>query len=676
MAGTSRGNLGFLPSWLRRDWLVGLLLIAATVLAYQRVWHAGFIWDDDSFLTQNATIKSADGLYRMWISAATPDYYPVTYGMMWLEWRLWGGHALGYHLVNVLLHGVSAALLWRVLLRLGIPGAPLAAALFALHPVNVESVAWITSRKNTLCMVFYLATLLAWLKFEDSGKRQWQGLSVAGFALALLSKTAVGPLPMVLLGIAWWRRGRVTWQDARRVVPFFLMAAVLGLVTLWFQSKACGHDPVRPEGFWSRLAGAGWAVWFYLYKAVWPLRLAFIYPRWRIDERSVLSYVPLALLAAAFAVFWHWRRGWGKPVLFCLGYFVLMLLPVLGFINIYFMRFSLVADHWQYFAIIGPLALAGAVLKRPAVGWAVLLALGALTWKQCGMYANSEVLWQTVNRAEPGCWQAEDGLGDIAFQAGRLEEAIAHYQRAVELNPGFGEGCHSLGNVLQKQGRLAEAVAQYQMAAAFKSNYAEAYFDLGRAYSQMGRVDDAIAQFQRVAQITPDFPPAREQLGIALLQRGRVEEAIAQLQRAVQLKPDYAQAHNHLGAALLKLGRAGEAIAQFGEASRIDPAEPAFQANLAWVLATCPEASLRNGQKAEELARRANTLSGGNNPRVLQTLAAALAETGRYGEAAAAAQSALQLAERQSNTNLVRQLQSQEELYQAGSPFRSPEPAH
>jgi Flp pilus assembly protein TadD len=597
-----------LPSWWRQDWLLGLVLVAVTLMAYQPVWHAGFIWDDDSFLTNNPVIKSADGLYRMWFTASTPDYYPVTSSMLWLEWRVWANHPLGYHLVNVLLHGFSSVLLWRVLLRLNLPGALLAAAFFALHPVNVESVAWITERKNTLCMFFYLGTLLAWLRFEDSGKWRWHALALAGFALALLSKTAVAPLPVVLLGMAWWRRGRVGWKDIRQVVPFFVMAAGLGLVTVWFQQNASGHDPFRTDGFWSRLAVAGWAVWFYLYKAVLPLKLAFVYPRWQIDVGNVLTYIPLVMLAAAFVLCWRCRKGWGRALFFGLAYFVLMLLPVLGFLNIYFMRFSLVADHWQYFAIIGPITLAGAMIRRPLVAAALVLALGALTWKQCGMYANPEVLWQTTFRLNPNCWLGQDELGYKFLQQGRLDEAIAHYAKAVELKP--------------------------------------------------------------------DYVEANTHLGNCLFQKGRLDEAITHYQKALQIKPDYAPAHNSLGNALMREGKVDEAITHYRKALQLDPVNPSFQSNLAWLLATSPRASLRNGNIAVELARRANELTGGTNPLILRALAAAFAEAGRFPEAVETAQRGWQLAQAQSNTKVAGQLQSDIKLYEAGSPYHLPAQPH
>jgi protein O-mannosyl-transferase len=665
------------PSVLSHAWLSALFLVAITLIAYGPMWHAGFIWDDDEFVTDNPVIKSADGLYRLWFTASTPDYFPLTSSMLWLEWRLWANHPPGYHLVNVLLHAFSAVLLWRVLQRLKIPGALLAAALFALHPVNVKSVAWITEGKNTLCMFFYAGTLLSWLKFEDSGRWRWYGLALAGFALALLSKTAVAPLPVVLLGMAWWRRGRVGWKDVRQVVPFFVIAAALGLVTVWFQShRAIGPEVVRTDGFWSRLAGAGWAVWFYFYKAVLPLNLIFVYPRWQIDARNVVTYIPLVLLAAVFVLCWRYRRGWGKALFCGLAYFVVMLLPVLGFLNIYFMRYSLVSDHWEYFAIIGPIALVAAIIRKPVVAAAVLLALGALTWKQCGMYASVETLWQTTLRQNPDCWLARNNLGAIFQQKGKVDEAIAQYRKALQIKPDYAEAHNNLGTALLQKGGVDEAIAQYQEALQIKPGYAMARNDLGMAFLQKGRVDDAIFQCQKALQISPDYAAACLNLGNALLRKGSVDDAITQYRKALQINPDLEEAHHNLGNAFLQRGSAAEAITQYQEALQINPADSSVQNNLAWLLATGAEASLRNGNKAVELARQANALTGGTNPAFLSTLAAALAEAGRFPEALETARRALPLAEAQSNTGLAGQLQYEMKLYQAGNPFHNPAQSH
>ena len=624
--------------------LLGFLLALVTLMAYQPIWHAGFIWDDDSFLTANPVIKSADGLYRLWFTASTPDYYPLTFSMLWVEWRIWGNHPLGYHLVNVVLHAFSAVLLWRILGRLKIPGALLAAAIFALHPVNVESVAWISEGKNTLSMFFCLSALWFWLKYEDSELGRWYGLALAGFALALFSKSAVAPLPVVLLGLGWWRRGRVGWKDCWRAVPFFVISAAVCCVTVWFHyHRAIGHDVVRTDNFWSRLAGAGWAVWFYLYKAVFPLKLIFIYPRWQIDVRSAWTYVPLVLLAGVFAVCWRFRRGWGRTVFFGMAYFVVMLLPIVGFLNIYYMRFSLVADHWQYFAIIGPITLVAVLLVRiPVLAVALLLALGTLTWRQCGMYANLDTLWQTTLRQNPNAWIANVGLGVIANQEGNVDGAISQYQLALRINP----------------------------------DSTEAHINLGIALMQLGQIDQAISHFQDVLKIKPDHAQARNNLGSALMQKGQLDEAIVQFEEAVKINPDYAKAQNNLGSALLRKGDVPGAIVHFQAAIKLEPSDVATENNLAWLLATSADPSLRDGSRAVALAERANQFGGGGNPFVLCTLAAAYAETGRFPDAVETAQRGLQLAQAQSNPGLAGQLQFELKLFQEGRPFHRPEQKH
>jgi len=549
------------------------------------MWHAGFIWDDDLLLTANSLIKSPHGWYQFWFTTKTPDYFPVMSSFFWVEWRLWGMNAVGYHVVNVLLHAVNAILLWRLLARLNVPGAGLAAAIFALHPVNAESVAWIAELKNTLSLFFFALSLLWYLKFDDTGRRRCYWLALGAFLLALLSKIEVAPLPFVLLGIAWWRRGCVEWKDLRRSVPFFAAALLLGLVSVWFQNhNSIGHDVVRTDNFWSRLAGAGWAVWFYFGKTLLPVNLIPIYPRWQIDPTNLLSYVPGLLLLAGFVVLWRYRRSWGRAVLFGLGYAVLMFLPVLGFLNIYFFRYSLVANHWQYFSIIGPVALAAAgitmasgflggrnLFLKPVFYGALLLALGVLTWRQCQLYRDAETLWRTTIERNPACWLACNNLGEILLKKGQVVEAIAHFNKAIEIKPNYANAHSNLGNALLQKGQVDEAIIQFQKALAIQPDFAEAHNNLGDALFQKGQVDEAIIQFQKALAIQPDFAEANNNLGTALFQKRQLDESIVYFRKALAIQPDYAEAHNNLGNALLQKGQTDEAILHYKIAISIKP---------------------------------------------------------------------------------------------------------
>jgi len=464
------------------------VIVLITLLVYMPAMQAGFIWDDDAFLTENPLIKAHDGLYRFWFTTEAPDYFPLTSSSLWLEWRLWGMNATGYHVVNVVLHAVCAVLIWLVLTRLKVPGAWLAGLVFAVHPVNVESVAWITERKNTLPMVFYVLTMLLYLRFEDHERRRWYFLSLCSFLMALLSKTSVVMLPFVLLGCAWWQRGSIVRKDLVRSVPFFVLSGLMSVVTVWFQyNVAISKEIVRPEGFLSRLAGAGWAIWFYLYKAIIPYKLTFVYPRWQIDTSSVLSFVPALILVGCVVLFWWYRRDWGRVLLFGLGYYVVTLFPVLGFFNIYFMRYSLVADHWQYTSIIGIIALVVGVgvwfcqgwsNKRRRLATAAAVALvglfGVLTWNQCHIYNDVERLWRDTISKNPKVWMAHNNLGRLLHKQGKLNEALVCYTKAVQINPDYAEAHHNLGLALRKAGNPEEAMAHYAKALQIKPNFTEA----------------------------------------------------------------------------------------------------------------------------------------------------------------------------------------------------------
>ena len=701
MAKESHGIVDFLPSAWRHEWWLGFFLVAITIIAYQPAWHAGFIWDDDAYVTANPLLTAPDGLRRIWFSFDSPSqYFPLTYTTFFVERALWGLNPAGYHLVNLLLHTANALLVWRVLARLRVPGAWLAAAIFALHPVQVESVAWITERKNVLMGFFFLLALRAWIKFIDGqSKRPWRFYVAAlvFYALALSAKTTACTLPAALLLILWLEKMPVNGRRLAQVAPFVAMGIGMGLVTVWWERHHAGTQGKLFEiGLVERVLIASRAVWFYAGKLLWPANLTFSYPRWTISVSDPRAYGWVLATAALGVAIWRARRRAGRSVEVAAAFFVVTLSPLLGFVMIYTFQYSFVADHYQYLACIGPMALAAAAMEmglgrvawgkpflQPVLCAALLTALGALTWKQCGMYANIETLWQTTLRRNPNSWMARNNLGLRFFQLGRMDEAISQYQKALQINPALAEVHNNLGVALGRKAREEEAIACYQKALEIKPDYAEAWNNLGSVFFRQGRMDEAISQYQKALEMKPDFAEAHNNLAACLDRQGRMDEAILHYQKAVEIKPDYAdaqlnlvEAHMNLGNILGQQGRMDEAMIHYQKALQIEPADPEVQNNLAWLLATCPQASLRNGNKAVELARQANALTGGENPAILHTLAAAFAEAGRFAEAVETAQRALRLAGAQSNTKLAGQLELELKLYQAGNPFHCPAQTH
>jgi tetratricopeptide (TPR) repeat protein len=578
--------------------VLAALIILLTVVTYLPALDAGFVFDDSANVTANRIVKASDGLYRFWFTTEAPDYYPVIWSLSWLQWRLWGGSATGYHVVNVLLHAVNAVLVWIVLRRLKIPGAWLAGCVFALHPVNVATAAWVSEQKNTLSMCFYLGAILFYLRFDEDNRWRWYWFSLAAFLLALLSKTAVVMLPVVLLGCVWWLRGRVRWHDFLRTVPFFVLSLVLGLVTVWFQhNRAMGGHAVRAAGFASRLAVAGWEPWFYLYKAVLPLNLMMIYPRWDVDGSVWVNHVPGIILISCFLVFWWRRKTWGRPWLFGLGYFVVMLLPVLGFVDQGFYRYSLVADHWQYYSIVGAIALAVATVETifrrmgergrsvgVVAGVALLVALGAATSTRCGVYETNETLWLDTLAKNPQCWLAHYNLGVASGQAGKIEAAIAHYEQALRIKPDDAEVHNNLGLALCQVGKAQEAIGHYEQALRINPDFAEAYNNLALALCQAGKVQEAMGKYEQALRINPNFAEAHYNLAAAWEQGGRLQDAIVHYEQALRVNPDFVEAHNDLGVALGQVGRFGDAIGHFEQALRINPNMAEAHNNLGFAL--------------------------------------------------------------------------------------------
>ncbi|PWU14555.1 MAG: hypothetical protein C5B50_17035 [Verrucomicrobia bacterium] len=644
----------------RSPLLPALLLLAATLVTYWPALRGGFIWDDDVML--NIYVKSPGGLRYIWCSTILPDFFPLTSTSLWLEWRLWGMNTMGYHVTNILLHAGSAILLWRILLRLRLPGAWLAAMVFAIHPVNVESVAWITERKNTLAMVFCLASVLWYLrsaerrvsgvkcqvscaersdvqgsKFEVQSSR-FSGdyaLSLLCFLLALLSKTAVVPLPFVLLLCDLWRSrirntrasittGKVTpdTPDTRHptlasrftfylsrflpLLPFFALSFILGLVTIWFQyHRAIGPDVVQKGGFGSRLAAAGWAVWFYLSKDLLPLNLSFVYPRWEVNPYKLISWLPLLILLIGGLVFLRSRRTWAKGALFGLGCFVLMLLPVLGFVGIYFQRFSLVSDHWQYFAIIAPIALIVCGLSskfnsdksRAGVqgsGFRVreevqgpkskvqsegpedarrggreehatrntqhvsrftfhtlaclgLILLGLQSRRQCSVYHSEQAMWEDTLKKNPACWLAHNNLG------------LSIAQKAFALS---GQS---------RKESLGQAMEHYRTSLKIEPDNIEARLNMGSAWIALGGLEDAKAEFEAAQSCNPENGLGYYNLGLLFEQLGKIPQAEAQYRKLVSVWPSYAAGHDRLGAMLEARGKQAEGEAEFAQAVRLQP---------------------------------------------------------------------------------------------------------
>jgi len=646
-AGNNNGVAGFLR-WLRRhDGVLGVLLVAATLAAYQPAWHGGLIWDDDQHVTPPG-LRSLHGLGRIWTQlGATQQYYPLVHTVFWVEHRLWGDGTWGCHWVNMLLHAFSALLLVRVLRRLNVPGAWLAGFLFALHPVEVESVAWISELKNTMSGVFYLGAALAYLGF-DRGRGRWNyGLALGLFALGLMCKTVIASLPGALLVVFWRERGKLSWKrDALPLVPFFMAGAGAGLLTAWVERRFIGAEGAEFElSVMERILIAGRAAWFYLGKLAWPSRLSFVYPRWEVSGGEWWQYLfPAGVLALAGVLAWRRWRGPLAGLLFFLG----TLFPALGFLNVYPFRYSFVADHFQYLASLGPLTVAAAGIsgalglyreRKPYVE-AVLCAgllgvLGTLTWRQCGMYADAETLWKTTLRLNPDSWLAHTDLGAIFLKRGKLDDAMLHYKFALQINP----------------------------------RYQEAYNGLGAVLLQKGQVDEAIAQFQKALQVNPDDAEAQFNLGAALAQKGRLDDAIAQYQKALQTNPGDARGHLNLALTLLEKGRTSEVAPHFQKALELGPEKPQILNSVAWTLATCSEASLRNGGKAVQLAQRANDLDGGRNPATLRTLAAAFAEAGRFGDAMSTAQKAMELARTAGQQDLAAWLDIELNRYKQGLPL-------
>jgi Tfp pilus assembly protein PilF len=636
-----------------RDWLGELLLLIVTLLAYQPAWNGKPVWDDAAHLTYQEH-RSLHGLVRIWTEpGATQQYYPMVYTVFWVEQILWGYSMLGYHLLNIVLHVCAGLLLLKVLRTLQIPAAWLATAIFVLHPLQVESVAWLSELKNTLSGVCYFGAALAYLRFDRTKDKAAYALALVLFVFGLLAKTVIATLPAALLVVFWWQRGRLSWKhDVLFLIPFFAVGMAAGLFTSSMERQHVGAQGADFNfSLVERCLIAGRAIWFYLGKLVWPADLIFSYQRWKVNQTMGWQYlfpIGAALLIGALWVLRRRMRGPLAVLLFFLG----TLFPALGFVNIYPFKFSFVADHFQYLACCGPIVAASVGIHSfcQRLGawrlfwerslWVALSAcLGFLTWQQSHIYTDIETLWRATIARNPECWLALDGLGAVLYEKGQEDQAIDLFRRSLAIEPKNAEGQNNLGAALAKKGWLDEATLCFQKAVAIRPGFAEAYRNLGQSLLQRGNVDEAIVAFQQAVYFRPDYALAYDNLGNAFLQLGKVDDAIIQFQKLLALQPDSADARRTL-------------------------------AGIAWRMATASDPAQRNGPRAIELARETDQLDGGHNPMMAAILAASYAEGGQFDLAVTNALRALQLATAQKNTGMATAIQAQLRCYEAGSPFR------
>jgi len=579
--------------------IVGGLILLLLVFAYAPSLSGGFLWDDDGHVTR-ADLRSIAGLGRIWGEVgATQQYYPLLHSTFWIQQALWGDWAPGYRLVNLLFHAGACTLLVLVLRRLELRGALFAGLVFALHPVHVESVAWISEQKNTLSAVFYLGAALAWLRYENDRRFSRYVVASLLFVAALLTKTVTATLPAALWVVAWWRRGRLPWRhDILPLLPWLVLGAGAGLFTAWFEHTGIGAQGGDFDlGLVERGLLAGRIFWFYPGKLVWPAELVFHYPRWTIDGGALWQYVfPLAALVLV-GVAAGWARRQRGPLAAVL-LFVGTLFPVLGFVNVYPFVFSYVADHFQYLASVPVIVLIVAGGANDAA-WrriglaagharvfagAILLLLGLLAWRQSRDYVDPITLYRATLARNPGSWVAHHNLALELAHAGEVESALPHARRAVALKPDFAEALNNLADYLVRTGSPAEAPPLLQRALELQPRYAQAENTWGTALAQLGRVEEGMDRFQRAIALEPRLAEGHYNLGLAQCARCDFAAAIPHFAETVRLRPDHAGAELNWGVALAMGNRVAEAQPHFARALALDPESGALRQTYGRVL--------------------------------------------------------------------------------------------
>jgi tetratricopeptide (TPR) repeat protein len=731
-----------------------VFLAAITLAVFSQTLRCEFVnYDDDSYVYKNPAVTcglTLKGIEWTFTHVVLSNWHPLTMMSHMLDCQLYGLKAGGHHLTNVLLHTGSVILLFLVLRQMtglrpdkGVGAtAPQAgamwrsafvAAVFAIHPLRVESVAWVAERKDVLSGLFFMLTLWAYVRYVEQSKvqspksRVFYGLALLFFALGLLSKPMVVTLPFVLLLLDYWPLNRFTpptpapavtgngdllknhsvpWRLILEKIPLLALTGAACVTTMVTQK-----DIIAPVPLALRIGNAVVSYVVYLRQMVCPAGLAVLYPYPRNGLPGWEITLAVVLLAAiSTGVFLRRQKepylltGW----LWYLG----MLVPAIGLVQsgwrAHADRYTYLPQIGLYFALTwaaGDLVISWRYGRRIlGVGaLSVIVALLVCTWKQTSYWRNSESLWthtlgctsdnsiahmnlgvtltlqgrldeaiehlQKALQINPGDAEAHDNLGGALFQKGNVDEAMAHYQKAIQLKPDYAEAHYNLANMLAQKDQFAEAIAHYQKAIQLNPDFAEAHYNLGVVFGMQGRLDEAVEQYRKAIQTIPDYADAHGNLANVLAAQGRLEEAIPEYRRTLELVPNSGQAHFRFGQALQAQRNFAAAIKEYQKVLDLVPRHLPVHLSLAWLLATSPEASLRNGQKAVELAQEAERLSKDGSPQILDTLAAAYAEAGQFGEAVETAKRALNLTATQNKQPLADAIQARLKLYEAGSPY-------
>jgi tetratricopeptide (TPR) repeat protein len=575
--------------------LPSLALAALTLLAFAPALGGQYIWDDDDYVHANPNLRNDAGLADIWFHPTyNPQYYPLVFTTFWLEWRMWGDRPAGYHAVNVLLHAASAILLWRLLRRLEVPGAYLAAAVFAVHPITVESVAWITERKNALSLVFYLLAAGAYLRFAQLGPRNLElgtsdsprwgtyALSLLFFLCALLSKTVTATLPAALLLVLWWKRGHIEWRHVALLLPCLALGILAGLHTGYLERHHVGAQ--GPEWNWSpldRILIAGRAVWFYAAKIVAPVRLSFIYPKWTIDPHQPWQWLfPLALLSTLGTLV-ALRNRIGRGPLVAALFFVGTLVPALGFVNVFPMRYSFVADHFQYHASIGLIALLAAGLtlaatqyprqQRLIAGSSLVAALAVLTFARCCVFASADRLWNDTLAKNPNSWMVWTNLAHLAEARNDPAAAAQAYRKAHELAPNVLDTRFNLAALHSQEGQTDQAIAELEQIVKEEPRYALAHQHLARLLRRQGKLEQAATHLESALAAQPGNLDMLRELADTRIKQANYKAAEPPLRKILEQRPNDADTLFDLAIVLKFLNRLDEAEPLLSRAISLKP---------------------------------------------------------------------------------------------------------